>query len=100
MMRLKEGDTFKKLLLGHTEVLGIWRYGDPISFTVPQEYLSRCPVKHILIRKPEEFFGNDKRLELFLNKRKASNDKSLVQLTKGTDIYSESTIRSKDVQLS
>ena len=100
MMRLKEGDIFKKLLLGHTEVLGMWRYGDPISFTIPQEYLSRCPVKHILIRKPEEFFGNDKRLELFLNRRKASNDKSLVQLTKGTDIYSESTIRSKDVQLS
>ena len=99
LARLKEGEQFKKLLLGKTEILGMWRYGDPISFTIPQEYLSRCVVKHILIRKPEEFFEDNKRIELFLNKRKSSNDKNLVQLYKGTEIYSDSTIRGKDASI-
>ena len=93
LQRMKEGDSYRKLMLGHTEIIGMWKYGNPIAFTVPGRYLSRCGIKQVLIRNPEQFFENNTKVTIFMNKHRTSTEKNMVPLAKGVDILSESSIR-------
>lgn len=93
LQRMKDGDSYRKLMLGHSEIIGMWKYGNPISFTVPGRYLSRCGIKQVLIKNPEQFFENNTKVTIFMNKHRTSTEKHMVPLSKGVDILSESSIK-------
>ena len=93
LVRLQEGEKYKRPLLGKTKVIGMWKFGIPISFSVPQENLVRCGTKNIMIRKVEEFFDKDRKVTIFMTKHRTSTNKNLVMFAKGVDILSDTTLR-------
>ncbi len=93
LQRLKEGEIYRKPLLGSTRIIGMWKYGNPISLTIPQEFLNRCSIKTLLIKNPDSFFGTDKKITVHMNKQRTSTNKNLVPLYKGVDVLSDSAIK-------
>lgn len=93
LVRLVSGEKYKRPLLGKTSIIGMWKYGNTISFTIPQENLVRCGTKNVLIRKVDDFFDKDRKVTIFMTKHRTSNDKNLVMFAKGVDVLSDTTLR-------
>ena len=93
LVRMKTGDKYTKVLIGHTEILGMWKYGNPIGVRLPEEFISRCGIRHLLIRHPENLFGDETKITVSFTKHRTSNNKQLVPLAKGADILSDGSLR-------
>ena len=93
LVRLKENEKYTHPLLGKTVVLGMWKYGSPISFSVPSEFLSRCGTKNVLILKVHELFDSSRKVTLFMTKHRTNNDKKFTMFAKGVDILSNTTLK-------
>lgn len=95
--RFNVGDKLIIPLISQAEIIGIYRMNDPIAFTVKDEYLNRCVVKHLYFENAETLLENDQHITISLNTRRTSNNKSLVQVIKGRDLYGVSHLtKSKD----
>lgn len=93
LVRLKEGERYRYPLIGRTKIIGMWKYGQEFSFSVPPEYLSRCSIKNVMIQKVESLFEDQRKVTIFMTKHKTSNQKSLSLFAKGVDILCDVTLK-------
>jgi hypothetical protein len=93
VQRVKVGDKLKISVLSKTMPFMIVREQDPIAFTVSQDKLYHCNVKHLLFKDASAIMGDKKAVTLYLSKRSTSNDKTLVQIIKGDDVYGVQTLK-------
>ena len=83
----KPGERLVISLISKAEIIGIYRLQDPIAFTVKDQYLNRCTVKHLYFKDAESLLGNEKHITISLNTKRTSNNKTLVQIIKGRELY-------------
>ena len=83
----KSGERLTISLVSKAEIIGIYRLRDPIAFTVKDKYLNRCIVKHLYFKDGESLLEGEKHITLSLNTKRTSNNKTLVQVIKGRDLY-------------
>ena len=93
LVRLVEGEKYKKPLLGKTKIIGMWKFGTTISLSVPPEYLARCGTKNVLIQKVSDFFDKDRKVTIFMTKHRTSNEHNLSVFAKGVDVLSDTTLK-------
>ena len=93
MQRVKVGDKLKISVLSKTMPFMIVREQDPIAFTVSPDKLYHCNVKHLLFKDASTIMGDKRAVTLYLSKRSTSNDKTLVQIIKGDDVYGVQTLK-------
>ena len=74
-------------MISTSDIIGIYRPQDPIAFTVKDEYLNRCTLKHIYFKDAESVLDGQKHITILLNTKRTSNGKSLVEIIKGRNLY-------------
>jgi hypothetical protein len=83
--RVRMGDRIKKLPMGKTTILGIYRTGEPLMFTVPKEFMSRCNIRQFYI--PNKQFMNEGHVKLELSKKTLSDGRKITRLSKNSQLY-------------
>lgn len=79
------GEKILKIPVGKTEVLGVYRIGDPCVISVPSQYLKRCGVRHVYVTGNELVPGTN--LKVDLNKRATNDKRRLSRISKRSHVY-------------
>jgi len=72
--------------IGKTEILGVFRVDCDFAVSVPNKYLNRCNVRHLLIKTSD--IKTDSNVKIDLNKRMVNDGRRISKLGKGSYIYS------------
>ena len=92
---MQPGDTHKQPLLGKSQIIGMWPFGDPISLTLPEMFVTRCATRRLLILDPEKFMNGKKEIQVNFNRKKTSDDRNLGYLHKNAEILSDLNLKGK-----
>ncbi len=92
---MKPGDTHKQPLLGKSQILGMWKFGDPISLILPEMFVSRCSTRRLLVLDSEKFMNGNKELQVNFNRKKTSDGRDLGYLHKNAEILSDTNLKGK-----
>ena len=92
---MKPGDTHKQPLLGKSQILGMWKFGEPISLTIPEMFVTRAASRRLLIMDSEKFMNGKKELQVNFNRKKTSDDRTLNYLHKNAEILSDVVLKGK-----
>ncbi len=79
-----DGSKLAKMPLGKIRVLGVFRPDESFQFTVPEEFMSRCRIRHFHI--DGKALGNGS-LKLELNRKMCNDGRKIVPLQKGVRIF-------------
>lgn len=85
--RIKGNAKISKIIVGKTTVLGIYKIGVPVLFSIPDEISVRTPVKHVYVEDLQKFVAPNSTMKLLLTKKRTSTDKNIVLRTKRSAIH-------------
>ena len=92
---MKPGDTHKQPLIGKSQIIGMWKFGDPISLILPEMFVTRCATRRLLIMDSEKFMNGKKEIQVNFNRKKTSDDRALNYLHKNAEILSDLNLKGK-----
>ena len=85
--RIKGNGKLSRVPIGTTMVIGVYRIGGPLMFTVPNEVVSRTTIRHFYFKNLTEFVATGETLKLFLTKRRTSKDQGIVPSGPHSQVY-------------
>ena len=85
--RIKGNGKLSRVPIGTTIVIGVYRIGGPLMFTVPNEVVSRTTIRHFYFKDLTEFVATGETLKLFLTKRRTSKDQGIVPSGQHSQVY-------------
>ena len=91
MELINNGSRCSKSFLGNTIYLGMYKLDESLAFTVPQEVIQRCAVRHLYLKSLRNLM-TQKRVQIYLNRKVTSTDLPLTPYAKGSLIW---TIKEK-----
>lgn len=91
--RVKPGDALRVPVVAKASVLAIFREQDPIAFTLDSSLLNHCTLRHLYFRDAETLMGSERKVTIYLNRRTTSNNKAIIPIIKGDDVYGIQTLK-------
>lgn len=75
------------IVIGKTLVIGVYRPGHQVVFTIPDEAAGRTSVRHMYFKDLAEFVKPGESKQIQLTKKKTSDGKNIVQMCKRSELF-------------
>ena len=85
--RIKGDGKLSRVPIGTTMIIGVFRIGGPLMFTVPNEVVSRTTIRHFYFKDLTKFVATGETLKLLLTKRRTSKDQSIVTFGQHSQLF-------------
>ena len=92
---MKDGDTKPQPLMGRAKIIKMCELGNPLSLTIPEEFVTRCATRNLIIFDTLKFMSGHQELQINFNRKRVSDGRPIEFLHKNAEILSDMNLKGK-----